>query len=91
MFQPDANQWPMGFFHTVLPPHFTGGVAPSRHVVALAAYLEKQAAHRGGAPGPEDHNASSEPPVSGGPLSGRRRLAPAAWALQDQPLTSGVK
>jgi hypothetical protein len=45
MFQPDANQWPMGFFHTVLPLHFTGGVAPSRHEVALATYLEKQAAH----------------------------------------------
>jgi hypothetical protein len=45
MFQTGANHWPMGFFHAVLSPHFTGGVAPSRHDVALAAYLEKQAAH----------------------------------------------
>jgi hypothetical protein len=42
----DPNQQPMGFFHTMLPPHFVGGVAPSRHDVALAAYLEKQAAQR---------------------------------------------
>jgi hypothetical protein len=46
MIQPDPNQQPMGFFHTMLPPHFVGGVAPSRHDVALAAYLEKQAAQR---------------------------------------------
>ncbi len=46
MFQPDQDQWPMGAFHTILPPHFLGGVAPSRHDVALAAYLEKQAAQR---------------------------------------------
>lgn len=42
----DPNQQPMGFFHTMLPPHFAGGVAPSRHDVALATYLEKQAAQR---------------------------------------------
>jgi chaperone modulatory protein CbpM len=35
MFQPDANQWPMGFFHTVLPPHFTGGVSPQQEAGAL--------------------------------------------------------
>jgi hypothetical protein len=46
MFQPDPSHWPMGFLHTMLPPHFLGGVAPSRHDVALAAYLEKQVAQR---------------------------------------------
>jgi hypothetical protein len=46
MFQPDPNQWPMGVSHTILPPHFVGGVAPSRHEVALAAYVEKQAVQR---------------------------------------------
>src|SRR5688572_22421918 len=46
MFQPDPTQWPMGISHSILPPHFIGGVAPSRYDVALAAYLEKQAAQR---------------------------------------------
>jgi hypothetical protein len=44
MLQQDPNQWPMGISHSILPPHFIGGVAPSRHDVALAAYVEKQAA-----------------------------------------------
>ena len=46
MFQSDPNQWPMGISHSILPPHFIGGVAPQRHDLALAAYLEKQAAQR---------------------------------------------
>jgi len=46
MLQQDPNQWPMGISHSILPPHFIGGVAPSRHDVALAAYVEKQAAQR---------------------------------------------
>lgn len=46
MLQQDPNQWPMGISHSILPPHFIGGVAPSRHEVALAAYVEKQAEQR---------------------------------------------
>lgn len=45
MFQPDPHQWPKGRFPGMLPPHFLGGVAPSRHDVAHAAHVEKQAAH----------------------------------------------
>jgi hypothetical protein len=46
MFQPDPSEWPLGFFHTILPPHFTGGMAPTRHERSLAACLENQAAQR---------------------------------------------
>jgi hypothetical protein len=50
MFQPDPNHWSMGMLTNILPPHFLGGVAPLRHDVALAAYLEKQAAQRAETP-----------------------------------------
>jgi hypothetical protein len=46
MLQQDPNQRPMGISHSILPPHFIGGSAPSRHDVALAAYVEKQTAQR---------------------------------------------
>jgi hypothetical protein len=46
MFLPDPDQWRMGFLHTTLPPHFLGGVAPSRHDLALAGYMEEKTAHR---------------------------------------------
>jgi hypothetical protein len=76
MFQPDPNQWPVGIFHFILPPHFIGGVAPSRHDVALAAYLEKQAAQRAELSG-ERQNPKMTRPLWGLLSQAARRLAAA--------------
>ena len=46
MLQSDPRRCPTAMSHSILPPHFIGGVAPSRDDVALAANLEKQAAQR---------------------------------------------
>lgn len=78
MFQPDPNQWPMGIFHTMLPPHFLGGVAPSRHDVALAAYMEKQAAQRA-ANSTEQPSTQITRSLWGALHSAARRLAAAVW------------
>lgn len=46
MFQPGLTEWPI--LHTDREPAPTprGGVAPLRHDLALARYLEEQAEHR---------------------------------------------
>jgi hypothetical protein len=46
MLQSDLSQWPMGVSHSILPPHFIGGVARSRHAVALGDRGERPAARR---------------------------------------------
>ena len=46
MFQPDPRQRRMGISHSILPPHFIGGMARSHHDVALPADVEQQAAQR---------------------------------------------
>jgi hypothetical protein len=46
MFQPDPYQRRMGISHSILPPHFIGGMTRSRHDAALAADVEQQAAQR---------------------------------------------
>jgi hypothetical protein len=78
MFQPDPNQRPMGTFHFILPPHFIGGVAPSRDDVALAAYLKKQAAQRAELSG-ERQNPKITRPLWGLLSQAARRLAGAVW------------
>ncbi|HKP22970.1 MAG TPA: hypothetical protein VJV39_03850 [Dongiaceae bacterium] len=46
MLQSDPSERPVGISHSILPPHFIGGVARSRHDATLAASLEKQAVQR---------------------------------------------
>src|SRR5262245_29416094 len=46
MFKPDPNQWSIQMVSDTSSLRFKGGVAPSRHEVALAANIEKQSAHR---------------------------------------------
>jgi hypothetical protein len=46
MFNPDSTDWPTGHVDLWEAPRPRGGVAPLRHDLALARYLEKQAAHR---------------------------------------------
>jgi hypothetical protein len=74
MFQPDPNQGPIGISHSILPPHFIGGVAPLRHDRELAAYLEKQAAQRAAV-------AARQPSLWAILLQAARRAA-AAWPPQ---------
>jgi hypothetical protein len=65
-------------FTNILPPHFLGGVAPSRHDVALAAYLEKQAAQRAAIVAKQPNLKAAQRPW--GILSqAARRLAGAVW------------
>jgi hypothetical protein len=68
----------MGISHSILPPHFIGGVVPSRHDVALAAYLEKQAAEGAEAPD-ERQNLKITKPLWGVFSQAAHRLAGAIW------------
>lgn len=78
MLQQDPNQWPKGISHSILPPHFIGGVAPSRHDVALTAYVEKQAAQRAEM-SEERHNLKIPNPLWDGLSQVVHRLAGAIW------------
>lgn len=49
MFQPNPANWPIRYADSGQPQQQCGGVAPLRHDIALARYLEKQAAHRASA------------------------------------------
>jgi hypothetical protein len=46
MFQPDPHHRHTGISHSILPPHFIGGMARSRHDAALPADVGQQAAQR---------------------------------------------
>ena len=78
MFQPDPNQWPVGIFHFILPPHFIGGVAPSRHDVALATNLEEQTDQRAEL-SRKRQNPKINRPLWGLLSQSARRLAGAIW------------
>jgi hypothetical protein len=89
MFQPDPNQWPsMGMFTNILPPHFLGGVAPLRHDVALAAYLEKQAAQRAAIIAKQP-NPKATQRLWGILSQAARRLAGAVWHPRNGRLEIG--
>ena len=55
-------------------PHAAGGIAPLRHEVALARYLEKQAAHRAAA---------------ARPVIGPAMIALCAWLARNLPVFHG--
>jgi hypothetical protein len=90
MLQSDPSQWPMGISHSILPPHFIGGVAPSRQDVALAAYLEKQAAQRAAILAIQA-NPKTNQLLWGILLQVARRAAGAVWRPQHRHFESALK
>ena len=90
MLQSDPSQWPEGISHSILPPHFIGGVAPSRHDVALVAYLEKQAAQRS-ATLETQANPKTSQFLWGMLLQMARRAVGAVWRPQQSHFESALK
>lgn len=74
MFQPDPNRRATGF-HIILPPHFIGGVAPSRCGVKLPADPEKLLAELAG----ERLNSNIPNPLWDVLSQAAHRLAGAVW------------
>ncbi len=90
MLQSDPSQRPMGISHSILPPHFIGGVAPPRHDVAPAAYLEKQTAQRAAILAMQA-NPKGTQLLWGMLLQVVRRAAGAVWRPQHSHFESALK